>query len=186
MPDSIYAYCSANSYSGPIISIIVGPDDSQHTFTVHKSFLVAYSTFFALALDEETIDRSMRFIDIELGVFAHLVEWLYYRKIPHRVGVGAAINLSRAKLWTLANRFLMSELQNQIIRSLFRVVENRSGVPQEFIGRNQIFTGIDQAFIDHAGSSGSELLQKLATDVLKFLFDSQLQLALEDFLVTEC
>lgn len=62
----------------------------------------------------------MRIEDIESSVFGLLIHWVYTHDLKGKVLVGAPSMLTLAKLWTLAERFLMPRLQNAVVDEMYR------------------------------------------------------------------
>ena len=109
-----------------VVTIIFGPEDSKETFVVHKDLVCHYSPFFSTAFNSnfaESTTKAMTLPDVDLDSFGLLVHWLYTQQIDIDSKDGGANVLPMAKLWTLAERFLITKLQNKIMDKLRVLVE---------------------------------------------------------------
>jgi hypothetical protein len=94
------------------VTIVVGPDSEQTTFQIPKELLCFYSPVFRTAFASgfsEGLTQTMKIEDVETEVFGLLVHWLYRKEIEDGNTVGV---LDLIKLWLLAERYIMPELQN--------------------------------------------------------------------------
>lgn len=104
-----------------MVTISVGPDGAEEKSVIHKCVLESLSPFFAAAFNsnfEEGRTQLMRLADVEAAEFGLIVHWMYQKEIEGGAGVRI---LRAAQLWTLADRFMMSKLQNaamDVIRGL--------------------------------------------------------------------
>lgn len=108
-----------------IVTIIIGPENSQETFIVHKDLICHYSPFFSTAFNStftEGLTKTMTLPDVDLNNFGLFVHWLYTQKIDLNTQNSDAV-LPLAQLWTLAERFQAIKLQNSIMDHLRILVE---------------------------------------------------------------
>jgi hypothetical protein len=67
-----------------MITVIVGPDDSQQKFVIHKSIISHYSPFLAAAFNGRFVEGdtlSMRLADVKGKIFGLLVHWIYKQEV---------------------------------------------------------------------------------------------------------
>lgn len=112
------------------MTFIVGQEDAQQTFVVHKDFATHYSSSLAKAFNSLFLEgqtHEMRLEDVSGEDFGKLVHWLYTKQIeeatPEEEIETCAELLSLAKLWTLGERFLIVEFQNQVMRRIVHLVK---------------------------------------------------------------
>jgi hypothetical protein len=95
------------------------PESANANFVVHKSFLVRQSPFFKAAFTgrfQESATKLMKLEDVSAELFELLIDWIYEKRIN-------SDNLADiARLWILAERFLMPELQNASMRVIWKAM----------------------------------------------------------------
>ncbi|PMD48951.1 hypothetical protein L207DRAFT_595480 [Hyaloscypha variabilis F] len=109
-----------------VVTIIIGPEESKETFMVHKELICHYSSFFSTAFNSnftETATKTMTLPDVDLDGFGLLVHWFYTQQIDLDPKDRDSNVLPLAKLWTLAERLLITKLQNNIMDKLRVSVE---------------------------------------------------------------
>lgn len=98
-------------------------------FQVYKSFLCRQSPFFAAAFEgafQEGQTQSMTLEDVGADEFGMFLHWIHLRKLPHTQGYAQSAE-KLMKLWKLADRFLIPQLQNVAIRGLHLIVRTGTG-----------------------------------------------------------
>ncbi|KAG4429215.1 hypothetical protein IFR05_015307 [Cadophora sp. M221] len=107
------------------VTFIVDTEDIKQTFLVHKNVACAHSPFFKAAFESDMIEgmtQSMGLEDGEADVFGRLVDWLYNKEVngadpfDKKNKVDDVVTL--AKLWKLAERTLMPNLQNATVQKI--------------------------------------------------------------------
>ncbi|PVH87827.1 hypothetical protein DL98DRAFT_648754 [Cadophora sp. DSE1049] len=123
-----------------MVAFVVGPEDKKQTFVVHRSLACASSSFFKAAFESNMLEGTsptMRLEDVESEVFGMLVHYLYFRVLDDASFVitdipGDAFDdydyLLLAKLWKLGERFLVPDLQNEV---MIELLERRDVVSKE-------------------------------------------------------
>lgn len=100
------------------VTIIVNKGAHKETFVVHKCLVDHYSSFFKTAFDSKFIEgetQSMTIEDIESSAFGLLVHWIYTQSLKQDQGNDSPSVVLLAKVWSLAERFIMPRLQNVAI-----------------------------------------------------------------------
>ena len=115
--------CSAAVAQKPVV-IKVGEGDAQVEYHVHRAFLVHYSAYFRGALNgnfKEAIEGCVHLEDVEAGVFEVFLEWLYTQKLPRNMAhiQTAEAEIKVVKLYTLADRLLVPDLERTLIDVVF-------------------------------------------------------------------
>jgi len=123
-----------------IVTVIVGRGSASQTFKLPKDSLCYHSLVFASACNGPFIEGSsqtMSLDDIDGPVFGLLVAWLYTKDISDEdVSMGVVATsasvlvitaLRLAKLWVLDRRFLIPNLQNQVITKLHPLLARLGG-----------------------------------------------------------
>jgi hypothetical protein len=106
--------------SQSFVTIIVGKDDAQQEFRVHKNVITYYSTFFSAAFNsdfKEGLTQTMILEDIEVPIFGFFNNWLYTQKFETVDGESLQ-TIEYAKLWTLSQRFLMHDLTTTLLKKI--------------------------------------------------------------------
>jgi BTB/POZ domain len=111
-----------------VVTIIIGPEESKETFIIHKELICHYSPFFSVAFNSnskyaEGATQTMKLPDVDVENFGLFVQWVYNQQIDLDPKERDANILPLAKLWTLAERFLITKLQNKIMDKLRVLVE---------------------------------------------------------------
>jgi hypothetical protein len=109
--------------------------DERTAFPVHKETICTRSTFFEGAFNggfKEALTQVMVLDDVTPHLFGLLNHWLYTNKVrietpDHDVllwgeGQDGLYITSLLKLWTLAQRFLIGHLQNDVMKLLFDAI----------------------------------------------------------------
>ncbi|TVY47516.1 hypothetical protein LOCC1_G003653 [Lachnellula occidentalis] len=107
-------FCGEPSF----VTFIVGLEAQK--FTVHKNLAEHYSPFFEKAFNSGFIEgktQQMVLEDVEPEIFGYMVNWLYTQKIIHPEDKGIE-PVEFAKLWVLAGRFMIPQLQNEAIQRI--------------------------------------------------------------------
>jgi len=100
------------------VTFIVGKEAQK--FTVHKNLAEHYSPFFTKAFNSGFIEgqtQEMVLEDVEPVTFGLVINWLYTQKIIHPEDNKIQL-VETAKLWVLAGRFIIPQLQNEAIRRI--------------------------------------------------------------------
>ena len=109
-----------------VITVVVGAEDAKESFIIHKDIICHHSSYFAKAFNGNHVEsktQTMSFPDVHSDTFGLLVEWFYTQKIDIDPQDRDTNLLLLAQLWTLAHRFGMPTLQNNIIDNLRPLVE---------------------------------------------------------------
>lgn len=94
---------------------------------MHKDFATVYFPTFAKAFTPAFLEgekAQMRLEDVSADMFGKLLHWLYTKQIEDQYEVNAA---SLAKLWSLAQRFCVTELQNHTMINILQLVRHQKG-----------------------------------------------------------
>ncbi|KAL2066898.1 hypothetical protein VTL71DRAFT_1322 [Oculimacula yallundae] len=117
----------------PVVTISVAKHHSSKTnpeaitFYIHKNFICHHSPFFKAAFNGEFTEgqtQHMNLLDIEEYVFAIFTNWIYTQKLQNKLGKDIRHFGCLFKLWSVAERFIMPELQNQVIHILHHMVRD--------------------------------------------------------------
>ncbi|KAL2064018.1 hypothetical protein VTL71DRAFT_4512 [Oculimacula yallundae] len=109
-----------------MVTFIVGEEADKTTFLVHRHLAAAHSSFFKAAFESqmmEVMTQSTRLEDFEEETFGALVHWMYTEEPK-----AGKYSYTDDKIWNLADRFLMSDLQNAAMQRIF---DNRSSATPE-------------------------------------------------------
>ncbi|KAF8852845.1 hypothetical protein BDZ45DRAFT_807098 [Acephala macrosclerotiorum] len=112
------------TFCGPqtFVTITAGSGQDKHTFTVQKSLICHYSAFFDAAFNGGFLEgksQAMDMEDVEGEIMGLLVDWLYLQRIQSAHGSGANVTmLDLAKLWTLADRCTIPDLQAAAMKDM--------------------------------------------------------------------
>ena len=102
------------------VTIIVS--DAKLNYVVHKQLITFYSPFFDRAFNGNFIEgetQTMTLEDVDGNIFGLFVNWLYTQKVCHAGFEPDKLEaIEMAILWTLAGRFMIPKLQNQIMPDL--------------------------------------------------------------------
>ncbi|KUJ07470.1 uncharacterized protein LY89DRAFT_556207, partial [Mollisia scopiformis] len=101
-----------------LVTISVGIGAIAETFTVLKSVICHYSPFFNAAFNsqfKEGDTQSMVLNDADTNAFRLFVDWLYTQEIRYDDAETSSM-MTLARLWILADRFLIPKLQNQTMK----------------------------------------------------------------------
>jgi len=158
------------------VTIIVGRSPEAKKFSVHKDIIYYYSPFFDSAFNgqfEEGETQTMTLEDVEHSVFGLLVFWLYVGDMAQREANNeyeySQTPTQLSKLWILAERFLMPQLQNDVVNELFWTIANAfSDIERHTLLTGETARGLIEPFIQFAYSTESTILQELAADRLAF------------------
>ena len=129
-------------------------------FCIHKKFICYHSPFFAAAFNGPFIEgetQTMKLDDVDAKLFGIFTNWLYTQDLMNGDGNYLSDIADLAKLWILAQRFLMPRMQNQVMRVLHPAVRRCPGA----------FPLLGLAMGDHKRDSDTLralLLDKLATE----------------------
>lgn len=102
-----------------MVTIIVDKDAAVQIFTVHKCLISYYSPFFKAAFDSNLIEGqtiTMTVDDISAPIFGLFVHWLYTQALEPPFTM-----LEVAALHVLADRFLVSNLPGELIKTMHRM-----------------------------------------------------------------
>lgn len=103
--------------SNSIVTIIINQNGKNTFFSVHTSYLTAYSAYFRAALNgsfTEAQTLKFEFNDISPSVFDIFVSWAYTQKIVDSAG-NAPIFHHLVELWLLGDRFQIPRIQNEAL-----------------------------------------------------------------------
>ena len=96
-----------------MVTINVGSPSTRHVFLVHKNTICNKSPFFAAAFGNDNFiegkTQTLLLDDVEAEVFGLVSEFIYTSEINDLYGTPL---IFLAKVWALAERFLMPALQN--------------------------------------------------------------------------
>lgn len=102
-----------------MVTILVGAGDNPAKFVVHKDFVCHYSPVFRAAFNSVLIEgqtQTYHLKDDREKVVALLVEWIYTKDISSSNDRGGYDDL--VKLWILADKLCIPDLQNNVIDRL--------------------------------------------------------------------
>jgi hypothetical protein len=106
-----------NGFSAPSATDNPSRMSREHKFLIHKDFICYYSPFFSAAFNgsfNEGRTQIMMLEDVDPRAFGILVNWIYTQGVE--IDNGTWPNLvTCAKLWILADRFLMRKMQNDVM-----------------------------------------------------------------------
>ena len=92
------------------------------TLKIHKSLISHYSAFFEMAFSNmeftEARTQEITIKDIQISAFGLLHHWLYFQNLKEDFATPNVTSLLLAKVWDLAERFLMPRLQNDAMEKL--------------------------------------------------------------------
>ncbi|KAK0104897.1 hypothetical protein ONS95_005162 [Cadophora gregata] len=138
-----------------VVTVIIGPEESNETFIIHKDIICHHSSYFANAFNSKHLESKTQTItipEVNSDTFGILVEWLYTQKIDIDLKDHDGNILLLSQLWTLAQRFGVPNLQNNIMDGLRPLVECTEGEALK-------------NFLHYAyEAKGTTMLQRLATD----------------------
>ncbi|TGO12446.1 hypothetical protein BTUL_0088g00220 [Botrytis tulipae] len=103
------------------VKLIVGPKDGTRTFLVHKDMLCTASPVFEAGFKPEWQkggDATMELPEDDPIYFAPLVYWIYNNEIVYPCGSLTSPMGELAKVYQLAEKYMMPRLQNDLIDSL--------------------------------------------------------------------
>ena len=109
--------------------------DVEQTFSVHKSFIVHYSTYYNAVFNghfSEGQTQSVKQYPISVESFGIFINWLYSQKIEVEEGTSPTAK-ELINVWILADEKLIPSLQNQVIEALNDQFA-KEGVPTEVFG----------------------------------------------------
>lgn len=112
----IQSLSNANS----IVTIAILQDGKKTYFSIHKSYLTAYSHYFKAALNgpfTEAQTLSFEFKDVSPSVMDIFVSWAYTQKIVDSAG-SAPVVRNLIDLWIMADRFQVPRLQNEALEAM--------------------------------------------------------------------
>ncbi|KAE9376530.1 hypothetical protein N431DRAFT_462359 [Stipitochalara longipes BDJ] len=147
-----------------VVTIIIGAEELSETFMVHKELICHYSSFFSAAFNSnftEAATKTMTLSDIDVNDFGLLVHWFYTQQLDLDPKDRDANVLPLAKLWVLAERFLITKLQNNIMDKLRVLVE--------FAEKQNLKEFLHYAYI----SKGKSPLKRLAADRMAWCTTAQ-------------
>jgi hypothetical protein len=133
-PDPMVAFDSKN-----VITLLLGKaSSSQSTMTVHKSFIIRDSEFFATALKSTWVEGQTRVIKLPEEQPAHVtyyLDWIYNRRFPtaacDTILIGQTFSKLAtyhdslavlSKLYVLGKRFLDKTFQIALLDKIIRVM----------------------------------------------------------------
>jgi hypothetical protein len=114
----------------------------------------------------------MRLEDVEGNIFGLLVHWMYKQEVEQRHEIGL---LPAGKLWSLADRFMIPELQNSLIimiRELIIATKSPSEIAALIVVayQSKIRTPLRMVVADGLSLGAPAILQKFLGEVQE-LFD---------------
>lgn len=134
MPIFLYTFellsSQARKSNAPLVTIVVGAESA--IFVVHREVISYHSPFFKAAFESSMIEgqtQRMTLEDIDSEVFGLLVHWLYTLEIEGEESMVKALHeedskmtsdasvklaIRLAKLWVLAERFIICSLRSQV------------------------------------------------------------------------
>ncbi|TVY71419.1 Kelch-like protein [Lachnellula suecica] len=145
------------------VTFVVGEEVQK--FVIHKSLVEHFSPFFEKAFNSDLAEgqtQEMRLPDVDADVFGIVVNWLYTQAIIHTEERTIRI-VELAKLWSLAERFQIPELQNQAIQAIDKV--ETQGNTEDLITELQAYAAVGLS----AELEDTQLCRKVMDDVLDVL-----------------
>lgn len=166
------------SESKCFITFVVGEGEEAKTFTLHRDVICSHTQFFDTAnkekLKEGETDR-VYMEDIEPHVFGLLFFWIYSGGsfLQRKVGERQENTLNQtptklAKLWVLANRLRMPQLQNAVIDEIFSAIEVMFRDIESLQLTGETHAQLMTPFIEYAYETEIAMIQDLAVDRLAF------------------
>ena len=116
-----------NTVDGRLTPLAV-TDAKSPKFLVHKNIICHYSPYFSAAFNGNFVEGRTKTInlDVDEKAFGILVNWLYTQDIFSENGDQPSL-APLARLWIMAEEFLMPEFQDQAMREIYNGVKE-SGV----------------------------------------------------------
>jgi hypothetical protein len=160
--------------SHELVTIYVGVkkegegEGDRKKFVIHKNFACHYSPVLKKAFTgglAESRTQTMVLEDIEEQVFALFVNWIYTQEVVHEDGQSPGAKLL-IKLWVLAQKLLVPELQNQMIEAIEkrRKADNiiHTGMLEYVYKQTIIGSPLRRLLVDQYayGTKGGHLLSK--------------------------
>jgi len=162
----------------PFVTFIVGSEDDKKSFIVHKVIATSRSSFLHATFSNKLIEGqalTMRLEDVEVGIFGQFVDWLYFQKLKKLHVVGskdaddtsmAMLVMDRAKMWTLADRFIMLKLQNDAMFDCMELFKSWTSFSEDSLIYNVVPLVHAKAFVEYAYAFQHPELRRLAIDML--------------------
>ena len=152
-------YCDSALKSDRLIKIIVG-NATTSTFHVHESLLTKVSEYFVKAIKNEHLGSDepgvLQFPHDSQDAWELLLYWVFKGAMPVRTAYSHDDIAAFVGCWCLGDKYLMPELQDQVMLDLLLVLEGDK------------FASVDivkQAFENTA--AGSKLRDVMAEEVLR-------------------
>lgn len=101
-----------------MVTINLKSSTTTETIPIHKNFICHYSPYFSAAFNGNFKEGQIQALDLEdviPAIFNIFVSWLYTQQITRPTLSRPDIN-ALIEFWLLADRFLVSKLQNQIMK----------------------------------------------------------------------
>ncbi|KAE8445136.1 hypothetical protein EG329_013738 [Mollisiaceae sp. DMI_Dod_QoI] len=99
-----------------IVTIDLESPSASASIPVHKNFITHYSHFFAAHFSTAT---NLKVADVTPSTFNIFLSWLYTQTVSQPNQLSRPDINVLISLWLLADRFLVSQLQNQIMAMIF-------------------------------------------------------------------
>ena len=118
------------------VTLIVGKEQNEKKFVIHKQFACSYSPVFKSAFNghlQEGQTQTHRLEDANDGAVQLLVRWLYAKKLdlsllPLQTTTHQKLEFL-VQLWILSDKILIPPLQNVAIRELVAEKERQNIIP---------------------------------------------------------
>jgi hypothetical protein len=139
----------------------------------------------------EAETQTMILEDIEPSIFGLFICWLYSGYVALRkAGLKGEETLTQtpvqlAKLWVIAERFMLPKLQNRVIDEIFRAIEVMSRDIESFQLTGETPAALMEPFIQFAYTSDAAMLQSVAVDRFAFACSQSMFLEMIDRLPVE-
>jgi hypothetical protein len=103
-------------------------------FTIHKNKICSHSPFFSAAFNSNFIEGTSQemTLDVDLEAFGIIVNWMYTKDIVASNGEQPGL-CTLARVWILADRFLIPKLQNQAMENMLSMSLQSKPTNQDFL-----------------------------------------------------
>jgi hypothetical protein len=103
------------------LTALVITDTKAPKFSIHKNIICHYSPYFSAAFNGNFVEgKTQRMtLDVDEKAFGVLVNWFYNQVVTSEVGARPPL-VTLAKVWMMAEEFLIPELQDQVMDEMFK------------------------------------------------------------------
>jgi hypothetical protein len=110
------------------------PGPQPPKFIIHKNKICSHSSFFSAAFNSNFIEgmNQEMTLDVDLKAFGIIANWMYTQDIVASSGELPDF-CTLARVWILADRFLIPKLQNQAMKDLLNISLQGKPTIKEFL-----------------------------------------------------